>query len=93
MRRKRHELEPIPEPAFPDASGLRSALRGLARAERRAPTEADAPKLSTLPMTPAARAALELGRAATKPATPARRRELTHGTAAAEHEHELEPDE
>jgi hypothetical protein len=45
-----------------DGNGLSEAIRLARTAARRAPVEADAPRCSTLPMTPAARAALQLSR-------------------------------
>ena len=45
------------KPDLRGRDGLKSALYAL-MAPRRVPTEADAPKLTTFPMTPAARAAL-----------------------------------
>jgi hypothetical protein len=45
-----------------DGNGLSEALRLARSAERRAPTAADAPRSSTLPMTKAAREAIRLGR-------------------------------
>lgn len=46
-----------------DAPGLKAALTNLHRAARRKPTEADRPPPSLFPMTPAARAAVQLWRA------------------------------
>lgn len=48
----------------PTPTGLAEALRLLHNGASRKPTEADAPKLSALPMTAAARAALQLRRKA-----------------------------
>ena len=45
----------------PETLAIAAALK-MAHAPARKPTEADAPPLSTLPMTRAARAALELSR-------------------------------
>lgn len=63
--------------------GLTDALRRLAKAERRAPTEADAPPVSTFPSTPASREALRLDRGGVTTISKARRRELTYGKDAA----------
>lgn len=61
--------------------GLRDALYRFHRAEHRAPTEADVPPLSVLPMTAAAREALRLNRERDRGrvVTPERSRELTYG--------------
>jgi hypothetical protein len=45
-----------------DGNSLSEAIRAAREAERRAPTDADAPGCSTFPMTRAARAALTLSR-------------------------------
>lgn len=43
-----------------DAPGIKAAIKGLKKGRRGRPTEADAPPPSLFPMTPAARAALDL---------------------------------
>lgn len=45
-----------------DGNGLSEAIRLIETADRRAPTEADAPRASTLPMTKAAREAIRISR-------------------------------
>ncbi len=71
---------PVSGPEHPD---LESALRALHTAERRRPTESDAPPPSTFPMTPAARAALNYSRESARPVSKRRKRELTYGKQAA----------
>jgi hypothetical protein len=46
----------------PEKGGLGDTLRALKEARRGPPTEADIPPPSSLPMTPAARAALRLSK-------------------------------
>lgn len=46
----------------PSSSGVMVALNAVRNAQRRKPTEADRPPQSTFPMTPAARAAVQLGK-------------------------------
>lgn len=47
--------------------GMKAALTNLRAARRGKPTEADRPPVGSFPMTPAARAAIELGKKARKP--------------------------